>query len=67
MPPRRVVITGLGVVAPNGIGQETFWKAICTGLSGISRLEFEESSRPIQVAGIVRDFVETEHLERKLI
>lgn len=36
MPPRRVVITGLGVVAPNGIGQETFWKAICTGLSGIA-------------------------------
>ena len=67
MPPRRVVITGLGVVAPNGIGQEIFWKAISTGLSGISRLEFEESSRPIQVAGIVHDFVETEHLERKLI
>lgn len=67
MPPRRVVITGLGVVAPNGIGQEAFWQAISTGHSGITRLDAEESSRPIKVAGIVRDFVETEHLPRKLL
>jgi 3-oxoacyl-(acyl-carrier-protein) synthase len=67
MPPRRVVITGLGVVAPNGVGQEAFWQAISTGQSGITPLDFEESSKPIQVAGIVRNFVETEHLERKLI
>jgi 3-oxoacyl-(acyl-carrier-protein) synthase len=67
MPARRVVITGLGVVAPNGIGQEAFWEAIETGRSGISHLEFKESSRSIQVAGIVRNFVETEYLEKKLI
>ena len=30
---RRVVITGLGVVAPNGIGKETFWQACIAGQS----------------------------------
>jgi 3-oxoacyl-(acyl-carrier-protein) synthase len=64
---RRVVITGLGVVAPNGIGQEAFWQAINTGHSAVTQLDFEESSRSIKVAGIVRDFVETDHLERKLL
>ena len=67
MPPRRVVITGLGVVAPNGIGQEAFWEASSSGRSGITRIDSEEKGKLIQVAGIVRDFVETDHLERKLI
>jgi 3-oxoacyl-(acyl-carrier-protein) synthase len=32
---RRVVITGLGVVAPNGIGKETFWQNLIAGKSAI--------------------------------
>ena len=32
---RRVVITGLGVVAPNGIGKEAFWSACANGTSGV--------------------------------
>ena len=36
---RRVVITGLGVVAPNGIGKETYWKALKKGASGIGSPE----------------------------
>ncbi len=32
---RRVVITGLGVVAPNGLGKEAFWRATSKGISGI--------------------------------
>jgi 3-oxoacyl-[acyl-carrier-protein] synthase II len=33
---RRVVITGVGVIAPNGIGKQAFWEAIKTGKSGVS-------------------------------
>ena len=32
---RRVVVTGLGAIAPNGIGKEAFWNATCRGISGI--------------------------------
>ena len=35
MKKRRVVITGLGVVAPNGIGKDEFWQACINGKSGV--------------------------------
>ena len=54
---RRVVISGLGVVAPNGIGREAFWSACVNGRSGISRISaFDVSSFPIKVAGEVKNF-----------
>jgi 3-oxoacyl-[acyl-carrier-protein] synthase II len=54
---RRGVISGLGVVAPNGIGKEAFWSACVNGRSGISRISaFDASSFPIKVAGEVKDF-----------
>lgn len=54
---RRVAITGIGVVAPNGVGKEQFWKALCSGKSGISRItSFDVSALPTQIAGQVRDF-----------
>ncbi len=49
---REAVITGLGVVAPNGIGKDKFWDAITSGRSGIRRIsKFEPLSYPCQVAG----------------
>jgi beta-ketoacyl-acyl-carrier-protein synthase II len=55
---RRVVITGLGVVAPNGIGKAQFWDACIAGKSGIRRItRFDASSLPSQIAGEVADFV----------
>ena len=55
---RRVVITGLGVVAPNGIGKEAFWQNLVAGKSGISYITaFDASSYPCQIAGQVPDFV----------
>jgi 3-oxoacyl-(acyl-carrier-protein) synthase len=49
---RRVVITGLGVVAPNGIGKEDFWQACISGRSGIRRItSFDASSLPTRIAG----------------
>ncbi|MGA2463392.1 MAG: beta-ketoacyl-ACP synthase II [Thermodesulfobacteriota bacterium] len=57
MEKRRVVITGMGVVAPNGIGIENFWDSLVHGRSGISRItHFDASSYPSRVAGEVIDF-----------
>ncbi len=54
---RRVVITGLGVVAPNGIGKEDFWNACISGRSGIRRVtRFDASPLPTRIAGEVADF-----------
>lgn len=54
---RRVVITGLGVVAPNGIGKETFWQNLIAGKSAIDYISaFDPSPYPCHVAGEVRDF-----------
>jgi 3-oxoacyl-[acyl-carrier-protein] synthase II len=54
---RRVVISGLGVVAPNGVGKDAFWKACVEGHSGIGPIQtFDASNHPIRVAGEVRDF-----------
>lgn len=57
---RRVVITGLGVVAPNGIGKEEFWKANIEGRSGVDRLtSFDVTSLESKICARVKDF---EHL-----
>jgi beta-ketoacyl-acyl-carrier-protein synthase II len=54
---RRVVITGLGVLAPNGIGQEAFWQANLGGHSGVRRItRFDASPLTTQIAGEVLDF-----------
>jgi len=54
---RRVVITGLGVVAPNGIGKDASWGALIAGKSGVDYITaFDPSSYPCHVAGEVKDF-----------
>ena len=56
---RRVVITGMGVVSPNGIGNEAFAAAILSGVSGVRRItSFDASDLPVQIAGEVNDFDE---------
>ncbi|GLV58982.1 3-oxoacyl-[acyl-carrier-protein] synthase 2 [Dictyobacter sp. S3.2.2.5] len=62
---RRVVVSGLGVVSPSGIGQQAFWNATSNGTSGISALH-HEGNVPIRVAGVVRDFLVEDYIERKL-
>jgi 3-oxoacyl-[acyl-carrier-protein] synthase II len=53
----EVVITGMGIVSPVGIGCKEFWTALMAGRSGVRRIEFGDCSRlPIQVAAEVRDF-----------
>jgi 3-oxoacyl-[acyl-carrier-protein] synthase II len=58
--PRRVVITGVGVISPLGIGFETFGKNLLEGKSGISRIEsVAYSGAPKNVGGEIKDFTET--------
>ncbi|MFO0893176.1 MAG: beta-ketoacyl-[acyl-carrier-protein] synthase family protein [Isosphaeraceae bacterium] len=53
----RVVVTGIGVVAPNGIGRREFCEAILEGRSGVSHIRsFDTSGMPIKIAGEIRDF-----------
>ncbi|MFQ3651128.1 MAG: beta-ketoacyl-ACP synthase II [Gemmataceae bacterium] len=54
---RRVVVTGIGVVAPNGIGRENFWNACVNGQTGVRRISsFDASSHPVKIAAEVPDF-----------
>src|ERR1700761_21019 len=54
---RRVVITGVGVVAPNGVGKDEFWQACVDGHSGVGPIRsFDASNHPVRVAGEVHDF-----------
>ncbi len=54
---RRVVVSGLGVVAPNGIGREAFWSACLEGRSGVGPIRsFDASEHPVKIAAEVPDF-----------
>ncbi|MFN0167405.1 MAG: beta-ketoacyl-[acyl-carrier-protein] synthase family protein [Bryobacteraceae bacterium] len=63
---RRVVVTGIGCVSPNGIGREVFWESTKQGVSGIRRIErFDASCMPVQVAGEVVGFDEDRYISAK--
>src|SRR4029434_2640545 len=54
---RRVVITGIGVVAPNGIGKQAYWDSLVSGKSGVDWItEFDTDPYPCKVAAKVQDF-----------
>lgn len=54
---RQTVITGIGVIAPNGVGTEVFWKSTQAGTSVLDRVTREGCEHlPLRVAGEVRDF-----------
>ncbi|ABB73706.1 3-oxoacyl-[acyl-carrier-protein] synthase II [Nitrosospira multiformis ATCC 25196] len=64
----RVVVTGMGVVSPIGIGVDQFWSAAVKGVSGIKRItSFDASSRRSQIAGEVTDFDPSTFLSQKYI
>jgi 3-oxoacyl-[acyl-carrier-protein] synthase II len=53
---RRVVVTGIGVVSPTGIGKEAFWSALLEGRSGVGPVtRFDAASYPSRIAAEVRD------------
>ncbi len=66
MAKRRVVITGLGIVSPVGIGVTQAWQSIVNGKSGIGRItHFDPSLFACQIAGEVKDFDATQYLPAK--
>jgi 3-oxoacyl-[acyl-carrier-protein] synthase II len=63
---RRVVVTGMGVVSPFGVGIDAFWDGLTQGRSGVRRItRFDASSYPSQIAGEVPDFNAAAHLPRR--
>lgn len=53
----RVVITGIGVVCPNGIGKDAFWRGLREGRNCVDRISFfDPSHHPSQVAAEIRSF-----------
>jgi len=63
---RRVVVTGLGVVCPVGIGLEETWKGLLAGRSGIGPItQFDASTYPTRIAGEVRGFEPERWMDRK--
>ena len=64
--PPRVVVTGLGVVSPIGIGNDAFWSSLSSGRSGIGRLTaFRNEGFPLKLAAEIRDFDPTSHVRQK--
>ncbi len=62
----RVVVTGMGAVAPNGIGIQSFWQNIVGGVSGIGPItRFDASRHDARIAGEVKGFDPLQWLEKK--
>ena len=63
---RRVVITGMGVVSPNGIGREAFWRATREGISGVRAVQsFDPDDLQVRIAGEIPDFDEDAYVDPK--
>jgi 3-oxoacyl-[acyl-carrier-protein] synthase II len=62
----RIVITGLGVLSPIGIGPDAFWQSLGAGQSGVKRITlFDPSALPCQIAGEISDFDAKGYLDKK--
>ncbi|SDO81667.1 beta-ketoacyl-ACP synthase II [Desulforhopalus singaporensis] len=63
---RRVVVTGVGLVTPVGIGVEKSWKNICAGVSGIDFIErFDTSDYGVKIAAEIKDFQAEDFFDKK--
>ena len=66
MTKRRVVVTGIGMISPLGIGNEPTWQGLIEGRSGIGRItKFDPSAFACQIAGEVRGFDPENWVEKK--
>jgi len=63
---RRVVVTGIGMISPLGIGNDANWQGLLEGRSGIGRItKFDPSAYACQIAGEVRGFEPEKWIEKK--
>jgi 3-oxoacyl-[acyl-carrier-protein] synthase II len=66
MEKRRVVVSGIGMVSPLGIGNEPTWRGLLEGRSGVDRItKFDPSQYSCQIAGEVRGFNPEQWIEKK--
>src|SRR5437763_16720905 len=64
--PRRVVLTGLGLVTPLGLDLETIWRALVEGRSGVRTITaFDPSALPVRFGGEVPDFDARRLIDKK--
>ena len=62
----RVVVTGMGVLAPNGNSVSEYWNALTAGQSGIDHITyFDTTDFPVKIAGELSDFDPEQYFERK--
>jgi act minimal PKS chain-length factor (CLF/KS beta) len=62
------IVTGIGVIAPNGLGTDAYWSATLRGQSGIGPLtRFDPRQYPARLAGEVSDFTAEDYLPNRLI
>src|SRR4029077_1525651 len=63
----RVVVTGIGILAPNGIGIEPFWESLLAGRSGIGPITlFDASGFKSRIAGEIKNFDPSDYIEPEL-
>ena len=63
---RRVVITGVGLVTPIGIGVEHSWEAVCAGKSGVAEItRFDASAHQTKIAAEVKGFRAEDFIPKK--
>ena len=66
MSKRRVVITGLGVVSPCGIGVDKFWNSLVEGKSGIDKVDaIDTEKHVVKIAGEVKNFNPEDYMDPK--
>jgi 3-oxoacyl-[acyl-carrier-protein] synthase II len=62
----RVVVTGMGVISPIGIGKDVFWKNLSAGNNGFAKIShFDASSFSSRIAAEVKDFKAADYLDKK--
>ncbi len=63
---RRVVVTGMGLISPLGIGLEENWSALMAGKSGVDRItKFDTDSFPVKIAAEVKGFNPEGYIDHK--
>ena len=63
---KRIVVTGIGVVSPVGVGKTDYWNSLISGVSGIGRItHFDPTDFDVQIAAEVKGFDVTKWIDRK--
>ena len=62
---KRVVITGMGVISPYGVGTDKYWEGIISGKSCIGYTEGIDERNIVKISGQIKDFVPEEYIDLK--